>query len=215
VDDSRPFVEPFFGAHRRFDEPAKPEWFEPLVRLMVDGPGTEDRVLGVVRAQIEDDGGTIFQYRVARRGELVRCTSLDGAVHMIANRDRVWCRRDGSDEVDEYSRSHGAYPPDDYEFGVARTDNDRWQGDDFTTPIGSPRETTFLGRPAWEIDLAAPEHKPHPMQITIDRQTGLVLCEANSAFATLHEWTQLDTDADLPDSLFTWSPNDAVARRYS
>ncbi len=194
---------------------SRPRWFESIVRLMVDGPGREDQVLGVIRAHVDDDGGTTFLYQVARRGRLVRCTSLDGGVHMIAGHDTVWRRReDASGRIVERPRVGPAYPPDDYEFGTTRDTDERWEGDDFTIPTSPAQETTFLGRPAWEIELAPPPHKPEPMQIIVDRHTGLLLREANLAFGTFHEWIELDTDPDLSDDLFVWRPSDTAGMRY-
>jgi hypothetical protein len=73
---------------------------------------------------------------------------------------------------------------------------------------------SFLGRAAWEVELAPPAHKPFPMQIVIDAHSGLLLREANQAFDTYNEWAELDTDADLPDDLFTWNDTDQIAERY-
>lgn len=168
-----------------------------LVQLMLQGPGAEDRIDGVVQAFIEDDGGTEFRYRVQRRGDLYRCSSLDGRVHAIGG-----------------PHDRRTAPPDDYEFGTSRPEPDRFDGDDFTTPTGPARPVTFLGRDALEIELAPPPHKPYPMQLTIDAGSGLVLRDANAAFGTYHEWIELDTDADLPDELFAWHPSDRVAERY-
>lgn len=169
---------------------------------------------GIVRAHVDDDGGTTFQYRVERRGHLVRCTSLDGRVHVIAGHDTIWRRRDGAPGLHSEPRRHHVTAPDDYEFGLDRPDRDRWDGDDFTRPTGPPSKVTFLGRAALEIDLAPPQHKPAPMQIVIDAETGLLLREGSAAFGTFHEWTSLDTAANLPDELFTLTANDQAATRY-
>jgi hypothetical protein len=215
-DDGSARGQTYFEGFRRSPQVAlRPGWFESIVRLMIDGPGGEDHFLGVVEAHIPDDGGTTFRYQVARSGDLVRCTSLDGAVHLIAGLETVWQRReDGPDRIIERPRSMGVYPPDDYEFGLMRDDERRWVGEDFTIPTSPARNTMFLGRPAWEIELAPPPHKPEPIQIVIDRVTGLVLRQASSAFATFHEWLELDTDPQLSDDLFTWQGTDTVAVRY-
>jgi hypothetical protein len=194
--------------------PPRPTWFDRLVRLTVDGAGGEDRVRGVVRARIEDDGGTEFSYQVARRGKLFRCTSLKGEVHIIAGRETVWSRGENSPDGYAEPRAGHVAPPDDYGFGTARPNDERWVGDDFTVVTGPPRQVEFLGRDAWEVELAPPKHKPFPMQVTIDAQTGLLLREANAAFGTFHEWIELDTDADVPDELFSWNAADRFAVRY-
>ncbi len=88
---------------------------------------------------------------------------------------------------------------DDFEFGARRLGRDRWTGDDFTRPTGPAREVRFLDRSAWQIELAPPPRKPHPMQLIVDQQTGLLLREGNAAFGTFTEWTSLDLAAELPD----------------
>jgi hypothetical protein len=196
------------------ETPPRPAWFEPLVRLMVHGPGREDHLAGIVRAWVEDEGGTEFHYRVYRRGDLYRCESLDGRVHAIAGRDVVWQPGPEQSEMRSAPRRGFVAAPEDYEFGLARPDEDRWIGDDFTVPIGPPRRVQYLDHAAWEVELAPPPHKPFPMQMLIDADTGLVLREGNAEFGTFHEWVEVDTEADLPDHLFTCTSTDRVARRF-
>lgn len=200
-------------AARQPGVPVLPAWFRRLADLTVHGNGRDDRIAGVVHARIEDDGGVEFRYRVYRRGRLYRCASLDGSVHAIAGRTTYWIRRqDGQMWTGPRDRFIG--PPDDYEFGTSRPDPDRWMGDDFTRPTGPPVEITFLGRTAWQIELAPPAHKPSPMQIVVDASTGLLLRTGNATFDTFHQWVELDTDADLPDELFEYTATDQPARRY-
>jgi hypothetical protein len=49
-----------------------------------------DRLSGVVRARVEDNGGQDFAYRVVRDGRRVRCSALEGGVHVIANAPTQW-----------------------------------------------------------------------------------------------------------------------------
>lgn len=104
--------------------------------------------------------------------------------------------------------------PDDYEFGTRGFDPGRWEGDDFTEPVGGPEEITMLGRLAWRVTLAPPPHKPEPMHMVIDQSTFLVLREGNDAFGTFHEWTELITDPEIDDALFTWTDTDRAAAGY-
>jgi hypothetical protein len=173
------------------------------------------RLAGVVRARVDDDGGTEFSYRVVRDGRRVRCTAMDGAVHVIAGTTTVWARSDNSSKlIIETVNPHLVHVPDDYDFGVRLFDWDRWQGDDFTEPVGGPNEVSMLGRPAWRVVLAPPPHKPEPMQIVIDQRTFLTLREGNEAFGTYHEWSELDLDPDIDDDAFTWRDDDHLATRY-
>jgi hypothetical protein len=193
--------------------PEPQAWFRRLTELTVHGSGAEDRIAGVVHARIEDDGGVEFDYRIYRRGALYRCVSLDGSVHAIAGHDTYWIRRENG-QMWSGVRDRFIGAPDDYEFGTARPHPDRWEGDDFTRPTGPPVEVMFLGRTAWQVELAPPAHKPHPVQVIIDAETGLPLREGNAAFGVFHEWVELDTDAHLPDELFEYTDADRPGRRY-
>jgi hypothetical protein len=157
--------------------------FAALVSLMIHGPAREDRVRGVIAAKINEPKVTVFRYRIARRGPLVRCETPEGRIHFIAGLETVWLRDPAASGVVALPRRRGVNPaPDDHDFGTARPTEDRWQGDDFTIPTGPEAAVTFLGRPAWEVELAPPPHKPYPLKIVIDAETGLVLRQANDAF---------------------------------
>lgn len=185
--------------------------FAALVTLMIHGPGSEDRIRGEVRAAIIEERLVQFRYRVARRGELVRCETLDGGIYVIAGRDTVWLGDPNTGRLRVHPRPQGYTPaPDDFEFGCARPTDDQWTGDDFTIPTGPEAAVTFLGRAAWSVELAPPPHKPFPMQLVIDADTGLILREGNDALGSFHEWAELDPDADLPDGLFTFDPDSDV-----
>lgn len=124
----------------------------------------------------------------------------------------MW-RGDASNRLATLPRTGAFNPaPDDLQFGTSRPSEDRWTGGDFTIPTGPERAVTFLGRRAWHVELAPPPHKPYPMQMTIDARSGLVLRQGNDTFGSFHEWTALDTEAELPDELFTFDPEtDALA----
>jgi hypothetical protein len=174
---------------------------------MIEGPGEEDRVRGEIRARIAEDRLVDFSYRVARRSDLVRCEDPQGRIHVIAGQDTVWSCDPYSGQLDVSPRSPGVNPaPDDFEFGCARPTEERWEADDFTAQTADEVPVTFLGRRGWAVELAPPKHKPFAMQIVIDAATGLLLREGNDAFGTFHEWTELDTTAELPDELFRFNP---------
>jgi len=203
----------YWGEFGAPSTPERPRWFDDLVALTVHG-GAGERISGIVRARVLDNGGTEFAYRVARRESLMRCTSLDGKVFCIVGREWVWqLDRHGALTATAIQDAWFHPTPDDYEFGTERPRPERWEGDDFTA-TGPARETEFLGRPAWEIELVPPPHKPHPLQMIIDRETGLVLREANASFETYHEWTELDMNSDLPDELFELTDHDQAGTPY-
>jgi hypothetical protein len=192
----------------------RPGWFSDLVALVTDGPGKPDTIDGVVEQRVREHGQLLdFRYRVQRRGNLVRATDLAGAVHYVAGENTAWVRtQDRTFESEPRRDARWFSTPDDYGFGAYRDGERRWKGDDYTTPIGASRSTTYLGRAAVEVDLAPPPHKgDSPLTVTIDQLTGLILCEANAGGGTHSRWVTIDLDADLADHLFELHDTDNAA----
>jgi hypothetical protein len=78
-------------------------------------------------------------------------------------------------------------------------------GDDFTRPTGPVGHTTFLGREAYTVELAPPAHKPFPIQLVVDSETGLVLQQRNDGFGSVDEWVEIVVGERLDeDQLFRW-----------
>ncbi|MGQ0845862.1 MAG: hypothetical protein ACT4QF_17205 [Sporichthyaceae bacterium] len=77
--------------------------------------------------------------------------------------------------------------------------------DDFTRPTGPVTSTVFLGRQAWAVELAPPEYKPHPCQLVVDAETGIVLQQRNDGFGSVEEWTEFVVGDDLDPALFEWN----------
>src|SRR5882757_495114 len=65
--------------------------------------------------------------------------------------------------------------------------------------------TTFLGRTAWTVELAPPRHKPHPIQLVVDSETGLVLQQRNDGFGSVEEWVEFVAGEALDPALFAWT----------
>jgi hypothetical protein len=82
---------------------------------------------------------------------------------------------------------------------------DVWEGEDFTHPTGDPVAAEFLGRRAWRVELAPPSHKPFPLALIVDAQTGIVLSEANESFTTVKEWVEISLGEELSANVFTWT----------
>lgn len=78
-------------------------------------------------------------------------------------------------------------------------------GDDFTRPTGPVGSTRFLDRAGFTVELAPPPHKPHPLQLVVDAETGIVLQQRNDGFATVDEWVEFVTGEVLDPALFTWT----------
>jgi hypothetical protein len=76
-----------------------------------------------------------------------------------------------------------------------------WFDDEHEAPVEA---TTFLGRPAWTVELAPPPHKPHPLQLIVDAYTGLVLQQRNDDFGTVNEWVEFVVAERIDPALFQW-----------
>jgi hypothetical protein len=139
--------------------------------------------------------------RVMRRGRLVRCERDDGRPTVIFGAESTWLF--GNDPPTAVPRNRGSFGFDGQEL-IDRKPPSRWEGNDFTSLTGPIQAIEFLDRPAWEFELAPPSHKPFPLQVIIDAETGLVLREGNRDFDSVTEWTEFEIDVDLPEALFTW-----------
>ena len=180
-----------------------PTWPE-LIMLMTFGPaqGSEPGLRGTIHTR-ELRGEQLHDSacRVAARGELARVEAADGHPLIIFGALQIWTF--STDPPTEYDRATAAIGWPGAEF-VRREPLSRWEGSDFTKPTGPITETTFLGRRAWEVELAPPSHKPYPLQLTVDAATGLLLRQGNRDFDTATEWLDLEVGVDLADELFSW-----------
>jgi hypothetical protein len=206
-----------------------------LVALMALGNGTEQTLSGIVRVREVRELGTDIDdvapdadlpgvgpvtvtegsHRVAKRGDLVRRERLDGRPLAIFGQRRKWIWLDDDDLPTEFA--HAAWGWSDYAV-VERHPLCRWEGNDFTHPTGPPSPTEMLGRPAWAVEVAPPPHKPFPLTMVVDAETGIVLHERNDGFGSVVEWTEIAFGAELPDKLFEWdgevlAPRDHTVER--
>lgn len=174
-----------------------------LVTLMAFGNGPEPSVSGTVhlRAVHEADAPSSESHRVVKHGELVRRERLDGRPLAIFGRDRKWIWLNDDELPTEFANA--AWGWSDYAV-VERHPLSRWEGTDFTRPTGPVTPTELLGRPAWAVELAPPAHKPYPLTLVVDAETGIVLQERNDGFGSVVEWTEILFGAQLPDELFEW-----------
>lgn len=196
-----------------------------LIVLTCFGDGTDDSISGEIHVrsvvQVPDDDDAenpdvtdhprlgrvrIEEYtgRVHRRGDLVRRERPDGEPRMITGADTFWIWFDGDEQPTAYPRAGTSWGHADAVL-VERPETGRWEGNDFTRLTGPIEATEYLGRPAWAFELAPPPHKPYPLQMVIDAETGLVLRQANEGFDSVWEWTSLRTGVDLRDELFVWN----------
>jgi hypothetical protein len=129
--------------------------------------------------------------------------TLRGVIRTDPGRDDCW----------QFDREHDsplASPVSAMRYGFSGTGllerkrMENFVGTDFTTPTGAVTATSFLGRPAWQVELAPPSHKPYPLQWIVGAETGLLLQQRNDGFVTVEEWTELVVGEPLDPALFEW-----------
>lgn len=141
---------------------------------------------------------------VWRDGVRVRIEEADGSVNLIADESTCWQFELAQDVPVATARRNLRYRLGGTEL-LARRTAEEFAGDDFTRPTGPVGSTTFLTRPAWTVELAPPRHKPHPMQLVVDAETGIVLQQRIDGFGGVKEWTGLVVGEPLDPALFTWT----------
>lgn len=146
-----------------------------------------------------DDGARVWGH-----GPRLRVERMDGTPLMISDGQTSWRFSDEYPEPLEFVDADVRYLGDGTELLERRPATD-WVGDDFTRPNGSIGTTVFLGRDAWTVELAPPSHKPFPIQIVVDRETGLWLQSRNDGAGVVHEWVEFEAGETFADSMFTYS----------
>lgn len=141
--------------------------------------------------------------RVWWDGVRLRVEEPDGSVNVIADAHTCWQWEQGSDVPIKGSRNELRLGVGGIEL-LERWTPEHFLGDDFTRPTGPVGATTYLGRLAWTVELAPPEHKPHPMQLVIDAATGMILQKRNDGFGFREEWLEFEVVERHDDALFRW-----------
>ena len=141
--------------------------------------------------------------RVWRSGRRVRLERPDGRPSLIVGDERCWQFR-GDDPVPVESPNRVVVYQGNGTQLLHRRLAGEFTSDDFTRPIGPVEETTFLGRPAYTVELAPPADKPFAIQVVVDAETGLVLQQRNDGFGSVDEWTEFVVGEEADDRLFHW-----------
>lgn len=76
--------------------------------------------------------------------------------------------------------------------------------DDFSVPTGRGVAATVADRAAWEYVLATPTHKPYPLRVTVDDETGAVLRLAVPEANSFVEAVEFVPDCPLEEGAFDW-----------
>lgn len=188
--------------------PEPPSWVH-LLTLMVHGPDLP--VHGMLRSIGEDEYSEI-DWIASRPQDMPAFAGLrGGAASGSAAEDPVrvwwdgtcWQWEPGNDVPWVIPRQLLRLGPGPLELLERRVAED-FLGDDFTRPAGPVGVTTFLGRLAWTVELAPPPHKPYPMQLVIDAETGLRLQQRNDGFGTREEWLAVERPDTFDPALFRW-----------
>lgn len=182
---------------------------------MTAGEQDETPFTGVLEVVGDEDSEWPSMVRVFKDRERYRVEDLDGSVLTIHNLEHTFAFR--SDE--DYPHDHGVpigvpsrhdnepgstFHPGAYGHLIARRDPTDWRGDDFTTPTGPARAMTYLGRAAWEVELAPPAHKPSPLVIVVDAITGMTYEQRSIQFGLLSRWREIEPVESHPNALFEW-----------
>ena len=141
--------------------------------------------------------------RVWRSGRRVRLERPDGRPSLIVGDERCWQFR-GDDPVPVESPNRAVIYQGNGTQLLHRRVAGEYTGDDFTRPTGPVGETTFLGRPAYTVELAPPAHKPFPIQVVVDRETGLVLQQRVDEAGSVDEWIEFVVGEEADERLFHW-----------
>jgi hypothetical protein len=202
-----------------------------LLTLMVHGPDPEPTLRGAIRRQPgrpdapegfgffaspgepwpvftgqgrSAEDGPDSPVRVWRDGAWLRIEAADGAVVLIADDTTCWQFDRDHDTPVASPRRAVRYAGRGTEL-LARVAPSAVVGEDVARPAGPIGATTFLGRPAWTVELAPRRHQPYPVPLVIDAETGIVLQRRNDdGRGTVAEWVEFVVGERLDPALFTW-----------
>lgn len=149
----------------------------------------------------DDDGPATLDVRI--QGERLRLDHPNGSPYFVVGDEYAWLFEDDPHRPyrDDADRVHYVGTITSL---VTRPDADRFEGTDFTRPTGPVTATEYLGRPAWEVELAPPSHKPFPLTYVVDAETGLLLQQRNERAGLLAGWVTFTVGGEFADSVFDW-----------
>jgi hypothetical protein len=204
-----------------------PSWIE-LVSLMCEVPDPEPTLRGAIRSFDGDDesrrhhaygwqGGTslpVFArhsaagpppYRVWRDGLRTRMERPDGSPTLIVGDELCW-------QFDRSDVDGGVVvsPSSSVRYGghgtglLGHRSADGLVGPHARRPLGPVEPTTFLGRPAWSVQVGPPSGKSFLSTWVIDAATGILLQDRNETLGSVDEWVELVVGDALDPDLFSW-----------
>ncbi len=198
-------------------------WTE-LGALLVDVPQPEPTLRGAIRSVDGDEsrshhaffrgegdplpvlagqhgGDASAPYRVWRDGRLVRIEGPDGEPSLIVSDEG--CFRFSADRV-------VVSPVSAVRYGAHGTHllwhqpGERIFGESGRLPVGPVEPTTFLGRPAWTVEVGPPSGKTFHSRWVVDAETGIILQDHNLTTGSVDEWVELLVAESLDPALFRY-----------
>ena len=134
---------------------------------------------------------------------------VEDAQGPVLVQDTRWTyRRDRQGRLQREPREPGSWPGDPLDglgSGADRAEQFDRGSNDFSQPLGPAEPSTAAGRPAWAVVLAPPAHKPHPLSIVLDRETGTLLRMSLLDGRYVREMTRFEPGAPVDPERFTWS----------
>lgn len=76
---------------------------------------------------------------------------------------------------------------------------------DFSTPTAGPVEVKVAGRQAWEFTVAPPPHKPSPLRLACDDETGAVVRMTSPVTGARLEMVDFHPNVDIAAERFPWT----------
>lgn len=179
-------------------------WLELLVRMCA-GEEYERPFVGVLEVPYEEDEDRWpSTVRVFKDRDRYRVETLDGDLLTIRGSAHTYVFRRNEEPSRYENDADGEFRPGAHSGVIMRREAWDWRGADFTTPTGPAIAVTFLGREAWEVELAPPEHKPSALVLTIDATNGMVYEQRSVEFGVLNRWTEITDVESHADELFEW-----------
>ena len=142
-------------------------------------------------------------YKVWRDGLRVRLERPDGTPSLIVGDELCWQFHLDGRIVES--------PVSALRYGGQGTDllwhqaGERLFGPYARRPLGPVEATTFLGRPAWTVEVGPPPGKDFRSEWVVDADSGFLLRDHNLTMGSVDEWVELVTGEVLSAELFSWA----------
>lgn len=193
-------------------------WAHLVILMALGGDGPDPTLRGIIAQrempsqrtrnteQDQQDPGPqsapdLSSYRLLKKGPRLRRESLSGRLLSLQHGNEHWVVDPNGTSARHWPAAMLTWPD---QLLSERRPLRQYDRDDFTRAANPPSPTVFLGRQAWQVDVAPPPRKPFALTMIIDDETGLVLAAHSGNGTSFVEWRELELGAELPDDLFVW-----------